>query len=89
MRRKAFAKAAVAASLGLALLPGAASAQSAITGLVKDTSGAVMPGVTIEAASPVLIERVRTVVTDAQGRFTIVDLRPGPYQVTFASSWNR
>jgi hypothetical protein len=84
MIRKAFAKAALSASLGLALLPGAASAQSAITGLVKDTSGAVMPGVTIEAASPALIERVRTVVTDAQGRFTIVDLRPGPYRVTFA-----
>jgi carboxypeptidase family protein len=84
MLRRAFAKAVLAASLGLALLPGTASAQSAITGLVKDTSGAVMPGVTVEAASPVLIERVRTVVTDAQGRFTIVDLRPGPYQVTFA-----
>jgi Carboxypeptidase regulatory-like domain len=84
MLRKAFAKVALAASFGLALLPTPASAQSAITGLVKDTSGAVMPGVTVEAASPALIERVRTVVTDAQGRFTIVDLRPGPYKVTFA-----
>ena len=84
MLRKAIAKAALAAGIGLAWLPAAASAQSAITGLVKDTSGAVMPGVTVEAMSPVLIERERTVVTDAQGRFTIVDLRPGPYQVTFS-----
>ncbi|MGE3507373.1 MAG: carboxypeptidase regulatory-like domain-containing protein, partial [Vicinamibacterales bacterium] len=58
-------------------------AQSAISGLVRDTSGAVMPGVTVEAASPVLIEKVRTVVTDEQGRYTIVDLRPGTYAVTF------
>lgn len=60
-----------------------ASAQSAITGLVRDASGAVLPGVTIEASSPVLIERVRSVVTDDQGRYTIVDLRPGLYRVTF------
>jgi hypothetical protein len=58
-------------------------AQSAISGLVRDTSGAVMPGVTVEAASSVLIEKVRTVVTDDQGRYTIVDLRPGTYAVTF------
>jgi hypothetical protein len=58
-------------------------AQSAISGLVRDTSGAVMPGVTVEAASPVLIEKVRSVVTDDQGRYTIVDLRPGTYTVTF------
>lgn len=65
-------------------LPGAASAQSAIAGQVKDTSGAVMPGVTVEAASPALIEKVRTAITDAQGLFTIVDLRPGSYTVTFS-----
>jgi hypothetical protein len=58
-------------------------AQSAISGLVRDSSGAVMPGVTVEAASPVLIEKVRSVVTDDQGRYTIVDLRPGIYTVTF------
>ena len=56
---------------------------SAIAGVVRDTSAAVLPGVTVEAASPVLIEKVRTVVTDDQGRYNIVDLRPGVYKVTF------
>ena len=50
---------------------------------MTDNTGAVMPGVTVEAASPVLIEKVRTVVTDGQGRYTIVDLRPGTYRITF------
>jgi Carboxypeptidase regulatory-like domain len=62
----------------------AALAQSAIAGVVKDATGSVLPGVTVEAASPSLIERVRTVVTDAQGQYKIVDLRPGPYDVTFS-----
>ncbi len=69
--------------LGLLLLPTLASAQSAITGLVRDTTGAVLPGVTVEAASPVLIEKVRTVVSDGEGRYTIDNLRPGTYVVTF------
>ena len=56
--------------------------KSAITGLVRDTTGAVLPGVSVEAASPALIEKVRTGVTDAQGRYTIIDLRPGLYTVT-------
>ncbi len=64
-------------------LPTIALAQSAIAGTVKDTSGGVLPGVTVEAASPVLIEKVRTVITNEQGQFTIVDLRPGLYSVTF------
>ena len=63
--------------------PVAAQQTSAIAGVVRDTSGAVLPGVTVEAASPVLIEKVRTVVTDDQGRYNIVDLRPGVYRVTF------
>src|SRR5688572_14444551 len=67
-----------------ALLPSAAFAQATITGTVKDTSGAVLPGVTVEAASPVLIEKVREAVTDASGRFQVVDLRPGTYTVTFS-----
>jgi hypothetical protein len=66
-----------------ALLPSLAFAQASITGTVKDTSGAVLPGVTVEAASPVLIEKVRESVTDANGRFQVVDLRPGTYTVTF------
>ncbi|HLG60248.1 MAG TPA: carboxypeptidase regulatory-like domain-containing protein [Vicinamibacterales bacterium] len=69
------------------LLPWAASAQQAsasgIAGVVKDTSGAVLPGVTVEAASPALIEKVRTAVSDSEGRYNIVDLRPGSYVVTF------
>jgi hypothetical protein len=71
---------------GVLTLPHAAAAQSAIAGVVRDASGAVLPGVTVEASSPVLIERVRTVVTNAQGQFTIVDLRPGTYRVTFTLS---
>jgi len=55
----------------------------AIAGVVRDPSGAVMPGVTVEAASPALIEKVRSVVTDNQGLYRIVDLRPGTYTVTF------
>ena len=65
-------------------LPSAAFAQaSGIAGVVKDTSGAVMPGVTVEASSPALIERVRSVTSDSQGQYKIVDLRPGTYVVTF------
>src|SRR5438132_3148112 len=54
-----------------------------ITGNVKDASGAVLPGVTVEVASPALIERVRTVVTDGVGQYRIVNLRPGTYAATF------
>src|SRR3989449_6513575 len=67
----------------VALVPAVAQAQSAIAGVVRDTSGAVIPGVTVEAASPALIEKVRTVVTDGDGRYNIVDLRPGNYSVNF------
>src|SRR5262245_42990137 len=68
--------------LGL-FLPAVAAAQATITGVVQDSSGAVLPGVTVEAASPALIEKVRSVVTDATGQYRIVDLRPGTYSVTF------
>src|SRR4051812_35830215 len=71
--------------LALTSLPMPALAQNTgIAGVVKDTSGAVIPGVTVEASSPVLIEKVRTVTTNAQGLYTIVDLRPGSYTVTFS-----
>ena len=63
-------------------LPSVAFAQASIAGVVRDTSGAVLPGVTVEAASPVLIEKVRTAVTDGNGRYQLVDLRPGTYSVT-------
>src|SRR5215813_9449195 len=68
----------------LSLLPIAANAQSALTGVVKDTSGAVLPGVTVEAASPALIEKTRSTITDESGGFKIVDLRPGTYTLTFS-----
>ena len=67
----------------LLLAPATAHAQSAIAGIVRDTTGAVVPGVTVEAASDALIEKSRSVVTDAQGAYKIVDLRPGIYTVTF------
>src|SRR5687767_12489718 len=70
--------------LVLVLLPSAAYAQAAITGVVKDASGGVLPGATVEAASPALIEKVRSVVTDSTGQYRIVDLRPGMYSVTFS-----
>src|SRR5467141_528917 len=71
------------ASALLLLLPSAALAQSAIAGVVKDTTGAVLPGVTVEVSSTALIERTRSAVTDTQGQYKILDLRPGTYSVTF------
>ena len=67
----------------LVLLPASAYAQASLTGVVKDTSGAILPGVTVEASSPVLIEKVRTAVTDSSGQYRIVDLRAGTYSLTF------
>jgi carboxypeptidase family protein len=67
----------------MSLVPTAAFAQASIAGAVKDTSGAVLPGVTVEAASPALIEKTRTVVTDGTGQCRIENLRPGAYTVTF------
>src|SRR5688500_2921791 len=64
------------------LFPALAGAQS-LAGTVKDSSGALLPGVTVEAASPALIERSRAVVTDERGQYQIVDLRPGAYTVKF------
>jgi hypothetical protein len=70
--------------LSLVLLPSFVLAQAAITGVVKDASGGVLPGVTVEVASPALIERVRTAVTDPTGQYRIVDLRPGTYSIVFS-----
>ena len=67
----------------IVLLPSLAHAQS-VTGTVRDASGAVLPGVTVEAASPVLIEKVRSAVTDGSGQYRIENLLPGPYTLTFA-----
>ena len=77
-------KAGMAGIALLVLMPAIASAQATgMAGIVRDTTGAVLPGVTVEAASPVLIERVRTVATDNEGQYKIIDLRPGQYKVTF------
>src|SRR2546428_9598951 len=65
------------------LMPSIASAQSGFAGIVRDTTGAVLPGVTVEASSPVLIEGRRSAVSDEKGQYKIVDLRPGTYTVTF------
>src|SRR5687768_17971129 len=68
---------------GVLLLPESATAQSQINGVIRDESGGVLPGVTVEASSPVLIEKARSAVSDDQGRYNIVDLRPGVYRITF------
>jgi carboxypeptidase family protein len=83
MVRRRIAFVAVAVCTLLTLLPTTGAAQSVIAGVVKDATGAVLPGVTVEASSPALIEKVRTVITDEAGQFRIVDLRPGTYAVTF------
>ncbi|PYR24393.1 MAG: hypothetical protein DMF98_15580, partial [Acidobacteria bacterium] len=67
-----------------ALVPATADAQSAIAGVVRDTTGAILPGVTVEASSPALIEKTRSVTTDGEGQYKIVDLRPGLYTVVFS-----
>jgi hypothetical protein len=65
------------------LLPALAHAQASIAGVVRDVSGAVLPGVTVEASSPALIEKTRSVVTDGAGKYQIIDLPPGTYSVSF------
>ena len=83
MRRRITCLAVGALAL-LVLLPAVAHAQSTIVGVVRDTSGAVLPGVTVEAASDALIEKTRSVISDGTGQYRIVDLRPGTYTVTFS-----
>jgi hypothetical protein len=71
------------ALVAVLLLPATVFAQASLTGTVRDASGGVLPGVTVEAASPALIEKVRTGVTDGSGQYRIVDLQPGTYSLTF------
>ena len=66
------------------LLPGVVFAQATIAGVVRDASAAVLPGVTVEASSPVLIEKTRSAVTDGTGQYRITDLPPGTYALTFS-----
>src|SRR6187455_647773 len=79
--RRAVLTATVLASI--LLIPASAAAQAVIAGAVKDSSGAVLPGVSVEATSPSLIEKVRAAVTDGSGQYRIEDLRPGIYTVAF------
>src|SRR2546422_11074005 len=69
--------------LAVSLFPATVFAQATLTGTVHDTSGAILPGVTVEASSPALIEKTRTAVTDGGGQYRIIDLQPGTYSVTF------
>jgi Carboxypeptidase regulatory-like domain len=68
------------------MIPSIGSAQATLAGIVKDSSGAVLPGVTVETSSPALIEKSRTATTDGTGQYQIVDLRPGSYSITFSLS---
>jgi hypothetical protein len=70
--------------VGLLVLPSLVFAQAELAGVARDTTGAVLPGVTVEARSPVLIEGVRASVTDGSGQYRIIALRPGEYTVTFS-----
>jgi hypothetical protein len=70
--------------LAVVLLPATVFAQASLTGTIRDASGAVLPGVTVEASSPALIEKVRTAVTDATGQYRIIDLRAGTYAMSFS-----
>src|ERR1044071_8307529 len=77
--------AAIVAALSVDVPPARAQGQTGtISGVVRDASGGVLPGVTVEASSPALIETSRSAVTDGQGAYSIIDLRPGPYTVTFS-----
>ena len=76
----------IAVLLGTPARALAQTAAGSIAGVVRDTTGAILPGVTVEASSPALIEKVRSVATDDSGQYKVVDLRPGTYTVTFTLS---
>jgi hypothetical protein len=78
------ARAIAIAAWGLVLLPSMTWAQASIAGVVRDSSGSVLPGATVEVSSPALIEKVRTAVSDNTGQYRVIDLRPGTYSVVFS-----
>jgi hypothetical protein len=77
---------ALLAACCMLLLPALAHAQATLAGTIRDSSGAVLPGVNVEAASAALIEKSRTAVTDATGQYRITELPPGEYAITFSLS---
>src|SRR5580765_7572166 len=81
MRRDVICMAVLCA--GALMAPATVSAQTGIAGVVRDTTGAIMPGVTVEASSPALIEKSRVAISDSAGQYKIVDLPPGTYTATF------
>src|SRR5688500_19566924 len=76
-------KAVLILAAAIVLLPSLAFAQGTLAGTVRDQSGGVLPGVTVEASSPALIEKVRTAVTDGAGHYRITGLNPGTYSLMF------
>src|SRR4026208_593017 len=83
MHMRTFVRAVLLTAVSI-LLPTSAFAQATIAGSARDSSGALLPGVSVEASSPALIEKVRTAVTDDRGLFRIVSLPPGTYSITFS-----
>src|SRR4051812_14854950 len=83
MNARSIARSLYCLVLVASLLPSLAYGQATLSGVVRDASGAVLPGVTVEASSPALIERARSAVTDGGGQYRIVDLRPGEYVLRF------
>ncbi|HVG73432.1 MAG TPA: TonB-dependent receptor, partial [Vicinamibacterales bacterium] len=77
------ARAIAATAWVLVLLPSTTWAQASIAGVVRDSSGSVLPGVTVEVSSPALIEKVRSALSDSTGQYRVIDLRPGTYSVVF------
>ena len=84
LRMWSFARACILVFAGVVFLPCLAHAQASVAGTVRDASGAVLPGVTVEVSSPVLIEKIRSAITDGTGQYRITELPPGTYTITFS-----
>jgi hypothetical protein len=89
MRRVVLSCAVLCAAVFFVPRASVAQDRASIGGVVKDSSGAIMPGVLVEVSSPALIEKTRSAVTDSAGQYKIVDLGPGTYEVSFTSPDSR